>query len=182
MHFKETKLQGCFIIDPNKLEDNRGYFARTYCENEFHAHGIDTEFPQCNTVNNHNKYTLRGMHYAQHPAEESKLIRCTKGSVFDVVVDLRRDSMTFLKWISIELSCENQRMLFVPPQFAHGYLSLEDDTDLFYQMGDFFKPDLVRGLRWNDPTLAINWPYKPEVISEKDSELPLVSDVFVVKE
>ncbi|MBZ0188270.1 MAG: dTDP-4-dehydrorhamnose 3,5-epimerase [Candidatus Obscuribacterales bacterium] len=179
MNFTQTKLKGCFFIEAVQHIDERGFFARTYCRHEFSEQGIEFDFVQCNTVVNSRKGTLRGMHYAYGSAE-SKLVRCTKGKVFDVAVDLRPDSATFLEWVGYELNDKDQAMLFIPPDFAHGYISLVDNAELFYQMGDFYEPTVARGFRWNDPTVSIDWPMEPLVVSERDATLPYVTDLKLI--
>jgi dTDP-4-dehydrorhamnose 3,5-epimerase len=172
MIFFETKLKGAFVIDLERLEDERGFFARTYCEREFRKHGIGKTFVQCNISFNKHKGTLRGMHYQAAPFEEAKLVRCTAGAIFDVIVDLRPGSETFKEWCSVELTDANRKMIYVPEGFAHGFLSLEDDTEVFYQMSEFYTPGTGRGVRWNDPVFGIQWPGEVKVISEQDMQYP----------
>ena len=170
MIFTETKLVGAYVIDLEKIEDERGFFARSWCEREFTAHGLDSKMVQCNVSFNKRKGTLRGLHYQTAPHNEIKLVRCTKGSLFDVIVDLRRDSPTFLKWFGVELTATNYRMLYIPKRFAHGFQTLEDDTEIFYQMSEFFHPEAARGIRWDDPNVAVAWPSAERTISNRDQE------------
>jgi dTDP-4-dehydrorhamnose 3,5-epimerase len=169
MLFQETPLAGAFSIDLERHSDSRGFFARTFCEREFAEHGLPTRFPQCNLSRNDRAATLRGMHYEAPPSSESKLVRCVSGAIYDVIIDLRPGSPTRFAWFGAELTAENGRALFVPAGFAHGFLTLSDHSDVFYHMGDFFRPDGARGLRWNDPYFAIAWPIAPVVISERDA-------------
>lgn len=150
-------------------DDDRGSFARTWCADEFAAHGLPTEFPQCNLASNRSRGTLRGMHFEPLPSGESKLVRCTVGAVFDVVIDLRPGSRTQHRSVGIELSRANGRALFVPPGCGHGYLTLVDDTDVWYHMGAPFRPGAGRGIRWNDPAFDIRWPFAPIVVAERDA-------------
>jgi len=173
--FTETDLQGAWIIDIEPHRDERGYFARVWCAREFEEQGLKTDLVQCNIAYNHSKGILRGMHYQQAPHAEVKLVRCTRGSVYDVIVDLREDSPTRLKWIGVELTEDNHRMLYVPEGFAHGYVTLQDNSELFYQVSEFYTPGAEGGLRWNDPRIAIEWPEQGELlISEKDRSWPLL--------
>ena len=172
MIFTETKLKGSYIIEPDRLEDERGFFARTFCQEEFKAHGLNLQFVQCNISFNKRKGTLRGMHYQITPHEEEKLVRCTMGAVYDVIIDLRPDSPTFTQWVAIELTAENRKILFIPKGIAHGFQTLVDNTEIFYQMSEFYHPESARGVRWNDPLFGIEWPEPPTIISNKDSEYP----------
>jgi dTDP-4-dehydrorhamnose 3,5-epimerase len=172
MIFIETKLRGAFVVEPDPLADERGLFARTFCKQEFAAHNLQTEFVQCNISFNKHKGTLRGMHYQSAPYQEAKLVRCTSGAIYDVIIDLRPDSATYTQWISVELSAENRKMLYVPEDFAHGFLTLADNTEIFYQMGEFYTPEAACGLRWNDPALNIHWPANVTAISPKDQDYP----------
>lgn len=172
MIFAETKLKGAFVVDPEFTPDDRGFFFRTWCREEFDTHGLNINLAQCSGVFNKKKGTLRGMHWQAAPREEAKLVRVISGGVYDVIADLRPQSATYLQWIAVELSSENRRMLFVPEGFAHGYLTLTDDTELFYQMSEFYSPECARGFRWNDPALAIDWPDEVRVISERDLNFP----------
>jgi dTDP-4-dehydrorhamnose 3,5-epimerase len=173
MIFRETRLKGAFIIEPERLEDERGFFARTFCLEEFKAHGIHFQVVQCNISFNKKKGTLRGMHYQIAPYEEAKLVRCTRGAIYDVIIDLRPESPTFKQWIAVELTAENHQMLYVPEGFAHGFQTLEDNTEVFYQMSEFYHPECVRGVRWDDPAFGIEWPpVEQRIISPKDQEYP----------
>ena len=168
MKFVETELNGAFIVEPDRLVDERGFFARTWCRKEFEQHGLNSNVVQCNISFNRNKGTLRGMHYQAPPFEEAKLVRCTMGSIFDVIIDLRPNSKTFMQWIAIELTAENRKMIYIPEGFAHGFLTLEDDTEVFYQMSEFYAPGYTRGVRWNDTKFKIEWPDDIRTISIKD--------------
>ena len=168
MIFTETKLRGAFIVDIDPREDDRGFFARSWCAEEFERHGLNPRLVQCNISFNKKRGTLRGMHYQAEPYPEAKLVRCTRGAIYDVIIDLRPDSPTFKQWISVELTAENHRALYVPENFAHGFQTLRDDTEVFYQMSEFFHPECARGVRWNDPSFAIVWPCDPPILSPKD--------------
>jgi len=170
--FRETRLRGAFLIEPEPIRDERGLFARTYCRREFEAHGLNPEVVQCNVSFNRTKGTLRGMHYQAHPHEEVKLVRCTRGAIYDVIIDLRPDSETYRQWTAEELTESNLRMLYIPERFAHGFLSLEENTEVFYQMSEFYNPESARGVRWDDPVVQIHWPMSPRVIAPKDLALP----------
>lgn len=173
MIFTETKLRGVFIIEPERREDERGFFARTFCHEEFCAHGLNGQFVQCSISYNKMKGTLRGMHYQVAPHEEAKLVRCTRGAIYDVALDLRPRSSTLRQWAAVELTADNRRMFYVPEGCAHGFQTLEDNTEIFYQISAPFHPESSRGARWNDPAFAIDWP--PEgvkIISEKDTNYP----------
>lgn len=173
MIFKETKLKGAFTIDLERIEDNRGFFARAWCKREFEAHGLNSRLVQCNLSFNRFRDTIRGMHYQGSPHEEAKLVRCIRGAIFDVIIDLRRESATYLQWIGVELTAENRKMLYVPENFAHGYQTLEDNSEVLYQVSQFYSPGAERGVRWDDPTFAIEWPEKGNIeISEKDKNWP----------
>lgn len=172
MNFRETELPGVFEVRLEPKPDERGYFARTWCQQEFAAHGLSSTVAQCNTSFNLKKGTLRGMHYQQAPNAEIKLIRCTKGKIFDVILDLRPQSATFGKWTSFILSSTSQNMIYVPEGCAHGFLTMEDDTEVFYQMSEFHSAESARGVRWNDPAFKIVWPEEVVVISERDRTYP----------
>lgn len=173
MIFTETKLKGCFIITPEIKADERGFFARSWCKKEFSSHGLNPNLVQCNISFNQKKATLRGMHYQAKPHEEAKLVRCTMGSIYDAIVDLRPESPTFKQWVAVELTRENSQMLYVPEGMAHGFQTLVDNTEVFYQMSEFYYPELARGVRWNDPSFNIDWPEQEErVISDKDRSYP----------
>ena len=170
MKFNKTKLDGSFVIDLDKREDERGFFARLYCINEFDQHQADRNIVQINNSLSRDKGTLRGIHYQLSPKSETKIVRCIKGSLWDVIVDLRPDSPTFLQWFGETLSAENRRMMFVPKGFGHGFITLEPDTEAIYFVTEFYSPEHERGLRWDDPKIAIEWPIEPVIISEKDSQ------------
>jgi dTDP-4-dehydrorhamnose 3,5-epimerase len=172
MRFTETKLKGAFILEPEFLEDERGFFARTWCRHEFEASGLTTIFVQGNISFNHKRGTLRGMHYQVEPHAEAKLVRCTMGAIYDVILDLRSDSATFTQWLAVELTAENRRLLFIPEGLAHGFQTLEDNTEVLYQMSEFYHPECARGVRWNDEAFGIEWPIAEIIASRRDSEYP----------
>lgn len=172
MIFTPTKLQGAFIIDLKKLEDERGFFARTFCANEFADNNLETKFVQGNTSLSFKKGTLRGMHFQKPPYEEDKLVRCTKGALYDVIIDLRKDSPTYKEWIGVELTENNQRALLVPRGFGHGFITLKDNTEANYLVSQFYTPGAEAGIRYNDPQFEILWPFEPIVVSEKDANHP----------
>jgi dTDP-4-dehydrorhamnose 3,5-epimerase len=172
MIFQPTKLPGVFEIRIEPHLDERGFFARSWCQREFEEHGLNPVTVQCSIAFNEKKGTLRGVHYQSEPHPETKLVRCTKGAVYDVVVDLRRDSPTFRQWIGVVLSADNRNTMYVPAGCGHGLLTLEDHTEVFYQMSEFYYPELSRGVRWNDPTFQIQWPWEPLVMSERDRAIP----------
>ncbi len=174
MEFKETKLKGAYIIDLELKQDHRGFFARTFCAQEFAAYNLKPAVAQCNLSFNYSKGTLRGMHYQLPPATETKFIRCTKGAIYDVIVDLRPGSETYLQHIGVELTEENRRALYVPEMFAHGYQALADETEVIYQVSEFYTPNTERGLRYDDPSLEIEWPLPISEISEKDTNWSLL--------
>jgi dTDP-4-dehydrorhamnose 3,5-epimerase len=168
MRFTQTQLKGAFTIEPEKLEDERGFFARSWCQKEARAYGLTPNWVQCNISFNKRKGTLRGMHYQAPPCAEAKLVRCTMGAIYDVIIDLRVQSPSYKQWMAIELSAENRRMLYIPEGFAHGFITLADNSEIFYQMSEFYAPVHARGIRWDDPAFAIRWPFTPEVISGQD--------------
>ena len=172
MKFIETELKGAFIIEPEILEDDRGFFARTWCRKEFEQHDLNPDLVQCNISFNRKKGILRGMHYQGAPYEEAKLVRCTMGAIYDVIIDLRPNSLTYKKWISMELTAENRKMFYIPEGFSHGFLTLVENTEVFYQMSEYYAPECARGVRWNDPAFDIVWPAEVTVISEKDMQYP----------
>ncbi|MBF9236247.1 dTDP-4-dehydrorhamnose 3,5-epimerase [Hymenobacter sp. BT683] len=172
MIFTETKLAGAFIIDLERRTDERGFFARSWCKDEFAAHGIYLPPQQASLSSNPAAGTLRGLHYQHAPHEESKLVRCTRGAIYDVIVDLREESRTFGQWVGVELTADNYRQLFVPPRFAHGFLTLAPHTDVAYQVSAMYAPGAEGGLRWNDPAIGIVWPALPKLISAKDQAHP----------
>jgi dTDP-4-dehydrorhamnose 3,5-epimerase len=168
VRFTATKLAGALIVEPEPYEDSRGLFARTFCAREFHDQGLVETFVQCNTSWNARRGTVRGLHYQRPPSCEAKLVRCTAGSLWDVIVDLRADSETYLEHIGVELSAANRRALYIPEMFAHGFQTLEEGTEVFYQMSEFYAPKLARGLRYDDPRLGISWPHPVASISDQD--------------
>ncbi len=172
MIFETTAIPGILAIEAEPCRDERGHFARTFCSEEFRRQGIAFETVQCNVSFNRIKGTLRGLHYQVEPAGEPKLVRCTRGRLFDVAIDLRPESPAYRKWTAVELSAETLKALFIPEGCAHGFLTLEDDTEVFYQMGSRYVPELARGVRWNDPAFAIEWPVEPVIISERDAGYP----------
>jgi dTDP-4-dehydrorhamnose 3,5-epimerase len=172
MNFREFGLPGAWIVEPEPIEDERGFFARTWCRREFEAWGLDPNLVQCNISYNRHKGTLRGIHYQVAPCAEAKLVRCTTGAIYDVAVDLRPDSPSFRHWKGVELTADNRRALFIPAGLAHGFLTLCDETEVFYQMSDFFAPEHARGVRWNDPAFGIEWPGEVVVISKRDRSYP----------
>lgn len=179
MKFTETILKGAFIVDLDEKHDHRGFFARTFCAQEFAEHGLKPTVAQCNLSFNYKQGTLRGMHYQVAPACETKLVRCTQGAIYDVIIDMRPDSPTYLQHIGVELSAENRRALYVPEMFAHGYQALSDGAEVVYQVGEFYTPGYERGLRYNDPVLGIEWPLPVSEISVKDAAWDLLES-FVV--
>jgi dTDP-4-dehydrorhamnose 3,5-epimerase len=170
--FIETKLKGAFIIELERLEDERGFFARSFCQKEFEERGLNPCIVQCNVSYNKNRGTLRGMHYQTAPYEEVKLVRCIRGAIYDVAIDLRKDSPTLKQWIAVELTAENHRMLYIPEGFAHGFQTLKDNTEVFYQVSAFYHPESDKGVRWNDPAFRIVWPDDIRVISDRDRKCP----------
>ena len=177
MIFTETKLKGAFIIDLDRKMDERGFFARAFCQHEFRDHDLRPVIAQANIASNMRKGTLRGMHFQYPPAAESKLVRCTRGAILDIIVDLRPESATYLDHISVELNEDNMRALYVPERFAHGYQALRDNTDTSYQVGEFYTPQAEGGLCHDDPRLALNWPLPVSVISSKDQAFRLLHEV-----
>lgn len=172
MIFKPTDLPGAFLIEPDRRADVRGYFARTYCEKEFADQGLDPHISQCSVSFNHRKGTLRGMHYQCAPFEEVKVVRCNRGSIYDVIIDLRRDSLAYKKWFAARLDEENGKMLYIPKGFAHGFQTLVDNTEVFYQMSRVFSADHARGVRWDDPAFSIAWPEAERIILDRDRNYP----------
>ncbi len=172
MNFSPTPLAGSMLIELDPHRDERGFFARAFCREEFADQGLDPTVAQCNVSYSPRKLTLRGMHYQAAPHAEAKLVRCTRGAIYDVVIDLRRESPTFKRYFAIELSWQNHTMIYAPPGFAHGFLTLEPETEVFYQMSVAYQAESARGVRWNDPVFAIPWPQHPEVISERDASFP----------
>ena len=172
MIFTETPLVGAYVIELERLEDERGFFARSWCAEEFRRKGLDATVAQANVSLNTHSGTLRGMHYQAPPFAESKVVSCTKGAIFDVIIDLRSDSSTFLHWFDVELNANNRKALYVPKFFAHGFLTLEDDTEVTYLISEFYSPQHARGLRWNDGMFGIRWPKPPQLLSAKDRQYP----------
>lgn len=172
MIFREIHLKGSFVIELERRQDCRGFFARSYCQREFSQAGIDPRVVQCNVSYNASRGTLRGLHYQKSPHQEAKLVRCTSGAIYDVIIDLREDSATRLEYFGVRLDAENRWMLFVPEGFAHGFITLEDNTEVFYQMSEFYVPACAKGIRWDDPAFRIAWPLEPVVISEQDATYP----------
>jgi len=170
MIFVETELKGAFVLELERREDNRGFFARAFCQKEFEAHGLKPTIAQANVASNRLKGTIRGMHFQYPPAAETKLVRCTRGAILDIIVDLRPESPTYLRHIAVELSEDNQRALYVPERFAHGYQTLVDRTETSYQVGEFYAPETEGGLAYDDPRLGLQWPLPVAVISEKDAQ------------
>jgi len=168
MIFTETNLKGAYSIDIERKNDERGYFGRSFCQHEFERYGLKTAVAQCNVSFNQKKGTLRGMHFQIAPKAEAKLVRCTRGAIYDVIVDLRPESATFCTWTSVELTEDNSRMLYIPEGFAHGFQTLADNTEVFYQMFEFYSPEHARGVRWDDPAFGILWPMQSHLISDKD--------------
>lgn len=174
MIFQEQKLKGVWIITPEFHRDQRGFFARIVCENEFATHGLPNKWVQQNIAFNYKKGTLRGLHYQQGSAAEIKVVRCTQGIIYDVIVDLRKESSTYLQWIGLELSAENRKMFYIPEGFAHGYITLTDQAEISYLVSEFYTPGKEHGIRYNDSKIGIKWPIDVEVISEKDENWPLI--------
>ncbi len=172
MKFTETSIEGVYLIDLEKRGDERGFFARAFCTNEFREHGLCPSFVQVNNSLTAAKGTLRGMHYQLPPKAETKIVRCIRGAFWDLVLDLREDSRTFGRWFGAELSAENRRMMYVPKGFAHGFITLTEDTETFYFVDEFYAPDYERGIRWNDPKFGIDWPIEPAAVSDKDGNWP----------
>ena len=173
MIFAETPIEGAYVIDIERLEDHRGFFARTWCANEFAEHGLDVHLVQCNISFNAASGTLRGMHYQAAPHGEAKLVRCTMGSIYDVIVDLRESSPNYLRWYGVELSAANRRMLYIPEGVGHGFQTLVPDSEVSYQMSELYHPESAKTARWNDPAFGIDWPIANPVISDKDRNAPL---------
>lgn len=182
MKFIETFIKNVFVIELEKLEDNRGFFARTWCEKEFKEHGLNPNLSQISIALNKKKGTIRGMHFQLPPHEEAKLVRCPKGSIYDVVIDFRPSSPTFKQWVSTELTSKNHKMVYLPEGCAHGYQTLEDDTEVIYHMSVPHFSELYRGVRWNDPAFGIKWPINENIIiSDKDKSYPLFNELNLAK-
>lgn len=178
LRFHQTQLEGAWLIEPERHYDVRGAFARVFCTSEFATHSIDCRIAQCSISFNSISGTLRGIHFQGQPHRETKLVRVQRGAIWDVIVDLRRNSVTFASWYGTELSAENALALYVPEGFGHGFITLVDDTEVFYQISVPYVPHLARGIRWNDPAISIAWPIEPVVISDKDCELPLLVEAL----
>jgi dTDP-4-dehydrorhamnose 3,5-epimerase len=172
MRFLPLAVTGAFAIEPERFEDSRGFFARTYCEREFREHGLASMAAQCNVSWNRLRGTLRGIHFQREPHAEAKLIRCTRGAAFDVVVDLRRDSPTYRQWSFIEITAENGTAMYAPAGCGHGFQALTDDTEIFYQMSESYYPALTDGIHWKDPAIGIDWPIIPPIVSARDDAYP----------
>jgi len=177
MIFTETRLNGTYVIGIERREDSRGFFARVFCQKEFEAHGLKPVIVQANIAFNHHRGTLRGMHFQFPPAAETKLVRCTRGAIIDIIVDLRPESATYLDHIAVELNEDNHLGLYVPERFAHGYQVLRDKTETSYQVGEFYTPGAESGLAYNDPRLGLQWPLPVSVISEKDRDWKLLDEI-----
>jgi dTDP-4-dehydrorhamnose 3,5-epimerase len=173
MRFTELELPGAYLIELDRIEDERGFFARTFCRDEFAEHGLETEVVQANTAFNRRRGTLRGLHFQAAPHAESKLVRCTRGAVYDVIVDLRPGSPTHTRWVGVELTAQNDAMLYVPKGFAHGYQTLVDETETSYLMSEYHEPSAASGVRWDDPAFGIEWPEAGErVMNDRDRSWP----------
>jgi dTDP-4-dehydrorhamnose 3,5-epimerase len=172
MIFTPTALGGAYLIDAEPFTDERGFFVRIWCEREFTERGLNPRLAQCSLSFNVKRGTLRGMHYQVAPYEEAKLVRCSRGAIFDVIIDLRPNSPTFRQWLSVSLTAENRRMLYLPEGFAHGFETLEDNTEVAYYISEFYAPDCARGIKWNDPMFGIEWPIEPSVVSPRDRDYP----------
>jgi len=172
MIFREINLKGAFIIELEKVEDERGFFARSWCQKEFQDHGLNPCIAQCNISYNKKKGTLRGMHYQIAPYEEAKVVSCINGAVYDVIIDLRPDSSTYCQWYGVELSSDNYKMFYIPFGLAHGFQTLKDNTVVLYQMSEFYHPESARGVRWNDPAFGVKWPIKNSIVSTRDNQFP----------
>ena len=169
MIFNGTPLKGAYVLELERMEDDRGFFARSWCVEEFKEHGLNPNLVQCNISFNKRKGTLRGMHYQEAPHEEAKLVSCIKGAFYDVILDLRHDSPTLKQWFGVQLTAENRQALYIPEGFAHGFQTLEDETEVLYQMSEFYHPESARGVRYNDPVFGIEWPLTNSTLSPKDS-------------
>ena len=172
MRFVESPIGGAFVVEPEPIADDRGFFARTFCRDDFSAHGLNPDLVQCSVSYNARQGTLRGMHYQRKPHEEAKLVRCTMGAIHDVIVDLRPGSRTYRRWHGVQLSADNRRALYIPKGVAHGFLTLQDASEVYYQMAHFFRPESATGVRWDDPAFGIEWPGEVHVISERDRTYP----------
>lgn len=169
MRFTETSLMGAFVVEVETVKDDRGFFARSWCRHEYERLGLNTNLMQCNISFNKHAGTLRGMHYQLPPYQEAKVVRCTMGAIFDVIIDLRPDSKNFKQWEAFELTASNRKMVYIPEGFAHGFLTLTDNVEVFYQMTEFYHSECATGVRWNDPLINIKWPIETPILSQKDS-------------
>ena len=172
MKISPTAIEGAKLVELERIDDERGFFARAYCQREFEAAGLAACAAQCNVSFNRSRGTLRGRHFQRAPHAEAKLVRCTRGTIYDVIVDLRKDSPSFLKWVAVELSAENRRALYIPEGIAHGFQTLEDACEVFYQMSAFYHPEAAAGVRWNDPAFRIEWPIAKPTVSPRDAGYP----------
>jgi dTDP-4-dehydrorhamnose 3,5-epimerase len=172
MIFKETTLKDAFVIELQKREDERGFFARTFCRDEFAAHGLNTVYPQCNMSLSKDKFTLRGFHYQIDGAEEAKVVRCIRGALLDVIIDVRKGSPSYGQHLAVELTADNYVALYVPEGFAHSFITLEENTEAFYMVSAMYTPGKERGIRWNDPAFGVRWPTDQPIVSEKDANWP----------
>lgn len=172
MIFRPCRLAGAFLIEPERSEDERGFFARTFCRQEFTARGLNPDVVQCNTSFNRARGTLRGMHFQRPPGAEAKLVRCTNGAIYDVMLDLRPESPSYCEWQGFELTARNRSMLYIPERFAHGFQTLEDESEVLYQMSEPFAPELAAGVRFDDPAFGIRWPVPDPIVSDKDRGFP----------
>ncbi len=172
MIFQETEIPGVMAVHLNRIADQRGFFARSWCQEEFEKAGINARLVQCSISYNPRKGTLRGMHFQVAPHAEAKLVRCTMGTIYDVIVDLRVDSPTYKKWMGINLTAENRDLIYIPEGCAHGFLTLEDKCEVFYQISEFYHAEAARGVRWNDPAFGIDWPAEPQLMSDRDRDYP----------
>lgn len=172
MIFTETRIKGAYIIEIEKIEDKRGFFGRSWCTNEFEEHGLNPNICQANVSFSKKKGTLRGMHYQKAPYQEVKIVQCTRGSIFDVIIDLRKNSPTYKEWIGVELTQDSYQMLYIPEDFAHGFITMEDHCVVSYLMTHLYTPGSAAGIRWNDPAFNIQWPFEPTILSEKDKSFP----------
>ncbi len=172
MKFFETSINGAFIIEPDLIEDERGFFARSWCQKEFIRAGLNPNIVQCNISFNNMKGTIRGMHFQAKPHQEAKLVSCTQGAIYDVIIDIRTTSSTYKRWFAVELTAENYKMLYIPEGVAHGYQTLVGDSNVFYQMSEYFHSKSAKGIRWNDPLFNIDWPIMRTIISDKDLKYP----------
>jgi dTDP-4-dehydrorhamnose 3,5-epimerase len=168
MIFTETELRGVFVIEPERFEDERGFFAQSFTQRDFERHGLNPRVAECNISYNRRRGTLRGMHFQAAPRAQAKLVRCTAGAIYDVAIDLRRESPTFARWVGVELTAASRRLIYVPEGCAHGYLTLADDTEVFYQVSDVYAPESAGGVRWDDPAFGVRLPVAVEVINERD--------------